>query len=112
MNNWLSGLDAENIAADLVAKLNSTSLESEEGSVASLLRRGLELNRNLKRGTSNDFILESDNLGVHVVTRGLEELSASRPACLTVITHPPGLAEHLATVDLMLVWEALLDKTS
>jgi len=44
VDDWLSGLDTKDIAADLVAKLDPASLKSEERGVAALLLWSLELN--------------------------------------------------------------------
>ena len=60
-------LDAEDIAADLVSELDLSSLESEEGGVASLLAWGLELNGDFESGSGGDFILQSHDLGLHVI---------------------------------------------
>ena len=64
----LNGLDTKDIAADLVAELNLASLQSEERGVAAFLNWSLELNGDLESGTSNNFLLERDDLGRHVVT--------------------------------------------
>lgn len=60
-------LDAEDIAADLMSELNLSSLQSEERGVASLLDWGLELNGDFEGGSSGDLILQSHDLGLHVV---------------------------------------------
>lgn len=55
-------------------------------------------------------MLDSDNLGLNVVTARLNELESGGPGSLTIVTHPPRLAENISTDDLMLVREALLNK--
>jgi hypothetical protein len=112
VDDWLGGLDAKDVAGNLVAELDPASLKSEEGGVAALLLRSLELNGDLEGGTSDDLILQGDNLGLHVVAGCLQELSARRPGCLSIVAHPPGLAENVSADDLVLVREALLDETS
>lgn len=93
-----------------MTELYPTSLHSEERGVATFLLWGLALNRNLESGTSDNLLLESDDFGRHVVTGGLEELSSRGPASLSVVAHPPGLAENLTAVDFVLVGEAFFDE--
>mmetsp|Transcript_15956 Transcript_15956/g.21735 ORF Transcript_15956/g.21735 Transcript_15956/m.21735 type:complete len:501 (+) Transcript_15956:367-1869(+) len=104
------GIDAEDVARDLVAELDSTRLQAEECRVATLLLGCLALNGELESGTGGDILAQSDNLGVHAVARSLHELSAGGPCGLTVVAHPPGLAEDVTADDLVLVREALLDE--
>jgi len=68
VDDRLNGLDTKDIAADLVAELNLASLQSEERGVAAFLNWSLELNGDLESGTSNNFLLERDDLGRHVIT--------------------------------------------
>lgn len=68
VDDRFNGLDTKDIAADLVAELNLASLQSEERGVAAFLNWSLELNGDLESGTSNNFLLERDDLGRHVVT--------------------------------------------
>jgi len=108
-SNWV---DAEDVTADLVAELNAASLKAEECRVATLLLRRLALNREFEGLAGSDLVAKSDDLGLHVITAGLDQLSALRPCDLTIIAHPPRLAEDITADDLMLVREALFDKTS
>ena len=112
MDNGLTGFDAEDVTADLVAKLDPASLQSEEGSVATFLAWSSALNGNFESGSSDDLVNERDDLGSHVVTRGLQELGACRPGSLSVVAHPPGLAEAITTDNFVLVREAFLDEAS
>ena len=105
-------LDAEDVTADLVAELDLASLHSEERGVTTLLLRCLELHLDLVGGTWDNLAVNSDNLGLHVISRGLKELGTDGPGGLSVIAHPPGLAECVSASDLKLVREALLDETS
>lgn len=68
VDDRLNGLDTKDIAADLVAELNLASLQSEERGVAAFLNWSLELNGDLESGTSNNFLLERDDLSRHVIT--------------------------------------------
>ena len=68
VDDRFNGLDTKDIAADLVAELNLASLQSEERGVAAFLNGSLELNGDLESGTSNNFLLECDDLGRHVIT--------------------------------------------
>lgn len=110
--NGLGRLDAKDVTADLVAELDPASLHTEECNVATLLSWGLAHDRNLESLTGINRVLKGDHLSGDVIARGLKELGSSRPGSLTVIAHPPGLAEDLANVDAVLVREALLDETS
>jgi len=107
--NWV---DTEDVAADLVTELNAASLKSEESRVATLLLRGLHLNGEFECLASSNLITECNNLGLHIITACLDELSTSRPGGLTIVAHPPGLAEDITTDDFMLIREAFLDKAS
>jgi hypothetical protein len=51
-----------------VTELYPACLHSEERGVATFLLWGLHLNRNLEDGTSDNLLLESDDLGKQVVT--------------------------------------------
>ena len=63
-SDWLNGgLDAENIAVDLVAELDLARLHSEEGGVATLLLRCLELHLKLVGGAWHDLTVDGDDLG-------------------------------------------------
>ena len=68
VDDRFNGLDTKDIAADLVAELNLASLQSEERGVAAFLNWSLELNGDFESGTSNNFLLERDDLGRHVIT--------------------------------------------
>lgn len=68
VDDRLNGLDTKDIAADLVAELNLASLQSEERGVATFLNWSLELNGDFESGTSNNFLLERDDLGRHIIT--------------------------------------------
>ena len=68
VDDRLNRLDTKDIAADLVAELNLASLQSEERGVAAFLNWSLELNGDLESGTSNNFLLERDDLSSHVIT--------------------------------------------
>ena len=68
VHDRLNGLDTKDIAADLVAELNLASLQSEERGVAAFLNWSLELNGDFESGTSNNFLLERDDLSSHVIT--------------------------------------------
>ena len=105
-------LDAKDVTGDLVAELDPASLKTEEGNVASLLLRGLALNRDLEGLIGLDLSPECNNLGVDVVTTGLDQLGSGGPGSFTIVTHPPRLAEQVASHYLMLLWEALLDEAS
>ena len=63
-SDWLNGgLDAENIAVDLVAELDLARLHSEEGGVATLLLRCLELHLKFVGGAWHDLTVDGDDLG-------------------------------------------------
>ena len=68
VDDRLNRLDTKDIAADLVAELNLASLQSEERGVAAFLNWSLELNGDLESGTSNNFLLERDDLSSHIIT--------------------------------------------
>ena len=106
----LHGLDTKDVAADLVAELDLASLQSEERGVAAFQRWGLELNRYLAGFASDNLLLESDNLGRHVVPRCLEQLGARGPGSLSVVAHLPGLGEAITAWNLVFVRDAFLDE--
>jgi hypothetical protein len=93
-----------------VAKLDPTSLQTEERGVATLLLWGLAHNRDLKSLTSGNLILQSDHLGRDVISRSLDKHGALRPGGLAVVAHPPGLAENGANEHLVFVRETFFDK--
>lgn len=103
-------LDAKDITLDLVAKLDAASLHAEERGVSAFIHGSLALDSELIGLTDWHSSVQSHNLCLHVIARGLNELSSSGPGTVAVVAHPPGLAEDVATDDLMLVREALLDK--
>ena len=63
MDDGLHGLHTKDVAANLVAELYPARLQSEERGVAAFLYWCLELNRNLESGTSDNLLLERNNLG-------------------------------------------------
>lgn len=95
-----------------MAKLDAASLQAEEGSVATFVAGSSALNRKLVGISSGHSLSQSRNLSLNVVTRCLQELSANWPSSLTVIAHEPRLGEDVTSNDLVLVWEAFLDKAS
>jgi len=60
-NLRLLWLDTKDIAVDLVAKLNSSSLKTEEGGVASFLSRCFALDRNFESLSRGNLVLEGDD---------------------------------------------------
>lgn len=68
VDDGLLRLDTKDVARDLVTELYPACLHSEERGVATFLLWGLHLNRNLEDGTSDNLLLESDDLGKQVVT--------------------------------------------
>ncbi len=93
-----------------MAKLDAASLHAEERGVSAFIHGSLALDSELIGLTDWHSSVQSHNLCLHVIARGLDELSSSGPGTVAVVAHPPGLAEDVATDDLMLVREALLDK--
>ena len=93
-----------------MAKLDPTSLQTEERGVATLLLWGFAHNRDLKSLTSGNLILQSDHLGRDVISRSLDKHGALRPGGLAVVAHPPGLAENGANEHLVFVRETFFDK--
>lgn len=106
------GRNAHDIAVELVTKLDTASLKTEEGIVTTRLLRGLAGNREFENSTSRDFLRDCNNLGLDIIARSLDELGASRPGGLSIVAHPPGLAEVVIAEDLVLVGEAFLDEAS
>ena len=111
-DNFSLRLDAKDVTGNLVAELDPTRLQAEEGAVAALLLWSLALNRNLEGLVRLYFTLDRNDLGADVVSASLEELGAGGPGSLAVVAHPPRLAEDVASDDLVLVREALLDEAS
>ena len=93
-----------------MAKLDPTSLQTEERGVATLLLWGFAHNRDLKSLTSGNLILQSDHLGRDVISRSLDKHGALRPGGLAVVAHPPGLAENGANEHLVFVRETFFDE--
>ena len=93
-----------------MSKLDPASLQTEERGVATLLLWGLAHNRDLKSLTSGNLILQSDHLGIDVISRSLDEHGALRPGGLAVVAHPPGLAENGANEHLVFVRETFFDE--
>ena len=93
-----------------MSKLDPASLQTEERGVATLLLWGLAHNRDLKSLTSGNLILQSDHLGIDVISRSLDEHGALRPGGLSVVAHPPGLAENRANEHLVFVRETFFDE--
>lgn len=103
-------LDAKDVTRELVAELDALSLHAEECRVATLTNRSFALDRNFEGFTSGHSSVQGHNLGLDVITRSLNELGSCRPGCVSVVAHPPGLAENISTNNLVLVGEALLDE--
>jgi len=91
-----------------VTKLDFASLKAEVSAELSQSRWGFALDRKFESGTSGYFLFELDNGSRDVITRGLDQLGSSRPGKITVVTHPPRLAEDNARLNLSLVREAFL----
>lgn len=105
-------LDAQDVAADLVAKLDSAGLKAEEGSVTSVSLWCFSLNRHLESLARSNFVHDIDNLGRDIIAGSLKKLSSRGPGGLTIVAHPEGLAENITADDLVLVLEALPDEAS
>ena len=76
---WLLGLHDEDVAPDLVAELDVSSLHSEEASVAALLFWSLALDSHFAVSVCLDLVADQAWLGSDIVASGLEELYVGRP---------------------------------
>ena len=73
---WLHNKD---VAPNLVAKLDVSSLHSEVGGVASFISWCLALDGHFTYSVSLDFITKLNWLGTDIISSGLEELNISWP---------------------------------
>ena len=111
LGDWLLLANDENIAPGLVAKLDVSSLESEEGLVLAWELWGLEGDGEGPLSVWLDLAPDLVDGALHVVTTGLAEEHISWPGNLTSVSEGPGLGELLTRLDLVLFRDGLLDKS-
>lgn len=104
---WLNNKD---VAPDLVAKLDVSSLHSEVGGVSAFLSWSLALDSHLSDSVSLDLIANIDWFSTNIISGGLEEFDISWPGGFSVVSEDPSLSKFGTSLNFMLVIDAFLHK--